>query len=126
MKDPKDGRFKLPDGRGIPGSRDTLWKKRLDDYWKDRILSAPNSAMLFYGEEDVIAEQFKLEVQQLQSLKQELMQLKQKPSVNAVNSAPVSQLAFQSQDSDIDYQRLAIQLLQQNSARSSTSGGEGF
>jgi hypothetical protein len=128
MKDPQDGRFKLPDGRGIPGSRETLWKKRLDDYWKDKLPSAPNSSLLFYGEEDVLVEQYKNEFQQLQSLKQELMQLKQGQSLNSNNrnSAPVSQMAFQSQDSDIDYQRLAMQLLQQNLARVSTSGSEGF
>ena len=128
MKDPQDGRFKLPDGRGIPGSRDTLWKKRLDDYWKDKLPSTPNASLLFYGEEDVLAEQYKNEVQQLQLLKQELMQLKQGQSLNmnSINSAPVSQLAFQSQDSDIDYQKLAMQLLQQNLTRSSTSGSEGF
>jgi hypothetical protein len=126
MKDPKDGRFKLPDGRGIPGTRDTLWKKRLDDYWKDRLPSTPSSSLLFYGEEDVLAEQYKTEVQQLQSLKQELIQMKQGQSFNHVNSTPGSQLAFQAQDGDIDYQRLAMQLLQQNLTRSSTSGSEGF
>jgi hypothetical protein len=116
MKDPKDGRIKLPDGAGIPGTGPG-WKRRVDDYWKQK--GPPNAKNLFYGEEEEAVDKVALYQTEVRRLQGQLENLK----MAGASSSTISQ---GSPSNGVDYKFILQQVLALSPEAEQGTKREGF